>query len=161
MMKKIVFLALFYAPFSIATDWFAGIGEIYRADDSGHKMLVVSAKKGIWTASIARWETYPRTAWLSDHPEWGVVYNPKHFTASIVATIYEKKILDELTFFIDFGLGYAEKLSDATSSHVQFRENFGLAYKKARLYLRHMSNAGIKLPNRGEDALVLELNLEW
>lgn len=160
-MKKILLLAIFYVPFSMATNWFVGIGEIYRADDSGYKMLVVSAQKGIWTASIARWDTYPRTAWLPEHPEWGTDYNPKHFTASIVANIYEKNIMDDLNFFVDFGLGYAEKLSDATSSHMQFRENIGFEYKKIRLYLRHMSNAGIKLPNRGEDALVLEMNVSW
>jgi len=160
-MKRLILLAILFSPISMATDWFVGVGEIYRADDSGHKMFVVSAKKGIWTASIARWETYPRTAWLSEHPEWGTVYNSKHFTASIVASIYEKKITDEVNFFIDFGLGYAEKLTDDTSSHMQFRENIGLEYKRARLYLRHMSNAGLSGFNRGEDALVFELNLDW
>ena len=114
---------MFYTPFTMATDWFVGLGEIYRADDSGHKMLVVSAQKGIWTASISHWETYPNTAWLPGHPEWGTVYNARHYTLSIVAEIYEKKITEDLSFYIDFGVGYADKLNDSISSHMQFREN--------------------------------------
>ena len=160
-MKIFFFICTFYCSQSIATEWLVGMGDIYQADESGYKMYSLSAEKGIWKANISKWDAYPQTAWLEEHPEWGIDCIVPHYMASIVGTLFQYTTDNELKFYFDLGLTYTSETSNANSSHLNFQENLGLAYKNLRLYFRHTSNANVKPPNRGEDALVFEIGFQF
>ena len=160
-MKKIAIFLLFVSYPTLSADWYIGIGEIYQADKSGYNMYSASIEKGKWKFGLSHWETYPQTAWLEDHPEWGIDLIEKHSIASLSRTLFDYQLSDNISFFFDFGLAYVNKTSNANSSHMNFRENIGFKFKHFQLYFRHTSNANVKSPNRGEDAFVLEYRLDF
>ncbi len=160
-MKKLSLFLILMSQSAMATEWYLGIGEIYQADEAGNKMYSLSVEKEIWKFSISHWQEYPKTAWLSEHPEWGIDYINEHTTASISATIYDYSFTENLIFFFDFGLAYTSQVSSANSSHMNFRQNLGFKYKNIQLYLRHTSNANVVPPNRGEDAFVIAYRVSF
>ncbi len=153
----LVIIFILFSDSVKSADWYFGLGEIYQADELGHRMYSVSREEARWKFGISYWDSYPKTAWLPEHPEWGVEYVDSHYMLAIVRTLFQYKVTNELEFYFDFGLTYTSELSSVNSSDFNFQENLGFAYKNLRLYLRHTSNAKIKSPNRGEDALVIEV----
>ena len=154
-------ILLLLASFQLgATDYYLGGGFLVMADDQEGEAysLVVQDKK--WKYSIARFTSYGRTSWYPDHPEWGQRIQDDHFVASVTKRVHRTHINDNLNFYIDFGFSYVDKLSRVNSTHLLFRENFGFEYKDLRLYWRRTSNAGIKQPNTGEDAIILEYKID-
>lgn len=152
----LLFCVATISPTCWSIDWAVGVGEIYRADKSGKQLYSISVSDGKWKYTLTHWQSHLRTPWYPNHPEWGSITIPSHNTASITYSIYEKTLSDSVNFFIDFGISVTDTLSPSNSSDFNFRENIGLEYQSFRLHLRHTSNAGIKLPNEGEDGLVLE-----
>ena len=66
-----------------------------------------------------------------------------------------------LGLFVGFGGAYKIKTDDLNGSHLNFAEQFGWRFPQqangghVEFAIRHMSNAGLKKPNKGEDFLTL------
>ena len=147
------YILLFLSMNAIANNYIA-YGDIYDADTEGKYMYTLGYESGDWRAEVTHWESYTRTSWYKNHPEWRhapLTHVKKHTVISLTNRIYRKGV-----FFIDFGVAITDRLSTVNSSHLVFRQNFGAKYKKWSIYLRHTSNAGLEGVNAGEDAIVIE-----
>jgi len=154
-------LALLFTQQSQSLELALGSGILPMADSAKGEVYSVTLKNEKWKYSLARFSDYGRTPWYPWQPSWGQRIQEHHYVLSALREIHSHQIANDFEFFIDFGFAYAEKLSRVNSTHVLFTENLGFKYKKAYLYWRHTSNAGIKQPNTGEDAIILEYSFSF
>lgn len=161
-MKTIlIIITLIFTQSAQSLEFLAGAGILPMADGSKGDVYSVTLKDDKWKYSLAKFSDYGRTPWYPWQPTWGQRIQERHYVLSVLREIHNHEIANDFEFFIDFGFAYAEKLSRVNSTHVLFTENFGFKYKKAYLYWRHTSNAGIKQPNTGEDAIILEYSFSF
>jgi|SRR5581483_378658 len=72
------------------------------------------------------------------------------------------------TFYVHsfWGLAYITNTDTQLSTNIEFMQDFGLGLRDSRgvgigLGYKHVSNAGIKLPNRGRDFLCIQMQIPW
>lgn len=140
---------------------YIGTGYLSMADDNKGSVYSITLKEGDYKIDLSKWSDYNRTPWFPWHPTWGQYKVESHYVLSLTKEIYDLTITDNLSFFVDIGFAYTDKLSRTSSTHILFRENLGFKYKDFNLYWRHTSNAGIKSPNTGEDAIMLEIRINF
>lgn len=69
--------------------------------------------------------------------------------------------------FAGFGLSYKNQLDTLSATHVNFASQLGLrlklpeAHSTLEFSMRHWSNAGIKLPNHGQDFATLTMRVDF
>jgi hypothetical protein len=64
-------------------------------------------------------------------------------------------------FFFGLGSAYKTKMDDLNGSHLNFAEQLGVRFPRSdvgpgfEIVVRHMSNAGLKKPNKGQDFITV------
>ena len=152
----ILIITILFAGNTNALELNIGSGILPMADSSKGEVYSITLKHNKYKYSVAKFGDYGRTPWHPWQPTWGQRIQESHYVVSALKQVHSHEISNGFTFYIDFGFAYASKLSRVNSTHILFTENLGFKYHDVYLYWRHTSNAGIKQPNTGEDAIMLE-----
>ena len=98
-----------------------------------------------------------RTQRLMANPYWGVSLSRR----------WQVFARGPVSGFIGFGTAYRTETDELTATHWNFAEQLGARYRLpggrmvAELTVRHWSNAGIKLPNHGQDFATLTATFDF
>jgi len=161
-MDAIKFLLISLLSFNVsAFDIYLGSGYLALADNNEGEVYSISIHHEDYKIDLVKFSEYGRTPWYPWHSTWGQYKIEKHYILSVTKEFYSHNVTKDLSFFVDVGFSYAEKLSRTSSTHLLFRENLGFKYKDFNVYWRHTSNAGLKSPNTGEDAIMVEIKVNF
>jgi hypothetical protein len=147
--------ALWLPGIAAADNWSAGGGITYQFDPTKPGLLVMAA----WTPWHGRYEfaatrfvtAQTRSTQTVAAPNWV-------FQAS---RRWSWRFAPHMTAFVGLGAAYKSQNDNLNGSHLNFTEQLGCRFRIAanapmlEIALRHISNAGIVRPNRGEDFVTL------
>jgi len=155
------------APFCESCEVQLGVGSTYHFWGSTGGVVVpltVSWDQGRYEFGIFRMarqqvlaDSNINTARLMANPYWGVSLSRRWRFFS----------RGPLTGFVGFGAAFRTETDELTATHLNFAEQLGARYRlpggrvAAELTIRHWSNAGIKLPNHGQDFATLTATFDF
>ena len=149
--------ALWFPGITVAEEWSAGGGLTYQFDPTSSAYVVF----GAWTPQADRYEfaafrfltSQKRAGELVAAPNW-VFEASKRWRWTVSPRIHA---------FAGFGAAFKTKTDDVNGSRLNFAESLGCRFVLSahlpviEVALRHISNAGLKRPNRGEDFATIAL----
>jgi hypothetical protein len=139
--------------------WALGAGMTYQYDGSKGTDLGVAT----WTSSEDHWELAAFRFLTAQTRRGDPLAEPNWVLEASRRWRLHWKLIDHsgLDLFFGAGVAYKTKTDDLNGSNWNFAEQLGWRFPqlahggRVEFAIRHVSNAGLKKPNRGEDFLTL------